>query len=128
MSGRSTATDALRTFFPRASEPMRIWAANRVILLDDVVEEADAAFAKRAVEFAASTRALILASHALDKTIVKALSAGKADAFLRGRHERLESVLQTFIERMTESQFEDTPPLDDLSLDEGEGRDDDAQE
>jgi hypothetical protein len=128
LGGRITATDALRTFFPKAPESVRLWAANRVLLLDDVLDEADVAFTQLTTEFATSTRTLILASHALDKPMVRALFNGDAEAFLRSRQQRLESVVRSFIERATESQLEDTPPLDDLSLDEGEERDDYAQE
>jgi hypothetical protein len=128
LSDGMTATDALKTFFPRAPEPMRRWAANRVLLLDDVLDEASVAFTGGISDFAASTRKRILESHALDNTMIMALLREDAEAFLKSRQQWLDSVLRTFIERVTESQFEDTPPLDDLSLDEGEGRDDDGQE
>jgi hypothetical protein len=128
LRGEIAATNALRMFFPRAPDAFRGWAANRAILLEEVTDEAGAAFVEGASEFGSSTRASILKSHALDKPMLQLLQEEKTEPFLQARQERLTAVVRDFVESMTESKFEDTPPLDELSLDEGEGRDDDALE
>jgi Protein of unknown function DUF262 len=129
LKGEIAATNALRMFFPRASDPSRVWAANRAILLDEVTDEVGATF-EGVTQFSPKVRASILQSHALDKPMLELLEEQKTEPFLQARQERLMVVVRSFIESMTESKFEDTPPLDELSLDEDEekGRDDDALE
>ena len=119
------ATNALLTFFPRAPDPLRSWAANRAILLGD---DAESGFAEGPAQFGSSIRAAILKSHALNKSMLNLLQQDKAEEFLRARQARLEEVVRDFLAVMTEAKFEDTPPLDELSLDDDEGRDDDALE
>lgn len=121
----SRATNAIRMFFPHAPEVLRGWAANRAILLDEVEDDAATAFVEGPAHFDVPTRRRILRSHALDKRMLDLLSEDRAEDFLRVRQEQLGSVLRAFVERMTETEFEDTPPLDDLVLDEQDGGRDD---
>ncbi len=118
-----TAKAALRMFFPKSPHSL---AANRAILLDEVKTEVDDAFStgEDFEQFHSSTRAAILKSHALDKQMLRFLQEGKATDFLAARGARLGAVVRDFLARMTERHFEDTPPLDDLDLDEEGERDD----
>jgi len=56
--------------------------------------------------------------------MLKLLQEEDTERFLLARQARLEDVVKDFLVRMTEQKFEDTPPLDELSLDGEEGRDD----
>ena len=67
----------------------------------------------------------LFASHALDEELIKILAHGDTNAFLEARQQRIEQLVKDFIERMAETQLEDTPPLDSFDLDdEAEERDD----
>ena len=65
----------------------------------------------------------MLDSHAIDPPLVAALLRGDANAFLDGRQERLTSRLVDFLGRMCEWDFEDTPELSELDLDDEDGDD-----
>jgi hypothetical protein len=115
---RPTAADAVRYVVPRARVPeeYRLWAADRVLLPD---LEADG----QAVEGQLIATPLdvdehqwhaTLQSHLLDDHTVSLLAAGEVVDFLTARQERLHGQLTTFLQRMCEWQFEDTPPLADL--------------
>lgn len=123
LDGEITPSNAVRLFFPRAPGDSRLWASNRAILLDEVEVDGREAFDSLS-GFSASVRSKILTSHALDRSMLKLLKADDDKAFLEARRERLAGVVRGFVERMTESKFEDTPPLDDLELDEDGERDD----
>jgi hypothetical protein len=56
--------------------------------------------------------------------MIALMEAGDTTVFLEARQEKLTQVLRDFLEKMTETKFEDTPPLDVLDMDDDEGRDD----
>ncbi len=123
LDGESAPRNAVRLFLRRAPSEHRMWAANRAILLDEV--EGDARDAFDALSgLSDSAQSKILDSHALDKAMLKLLQGESDKAFLEARQERLAGVVRGFVGRMTESAFEDTPPLDDLDLDQDGERDD----
>ncbi len=119
LKDESRPTNVLRTFFPQARDPFRGWAANRAILLEDV-EDTQAAFVEKARVLNARLFARILKSHALDKSMWNQLEIGDAEGFLNARQVVLVSLLRKFVEKVTETKFEDTPPLDELILDDDE--------
>lgn len=125
----SRPTSALGTFFPQAPESLRGWAANRAIVLDEVENDARITFVEGLRHLDAPTRKRILKSHALDERMLEFLEEDRAEDFLRARKEQLASVLRGFVEKMFETRFEDTPPLDDFVFDEeDERRDDEIRE
>jgi len=69
----------------------------------------------------------VLESHGLSESLLKQLEDGNNEAFLDGRQQILERVVSDFIARMAEKDFEDTPPLDDLNLDDDEPESDRVQ-
>jgi hypothetical protein len=110
------ATSALRMFLPRGRDASRGWAANRVIFLDNNDDDVRGAFESTA-QFARATEASILKSHGLNRSMLKLLQGDHPEEFLRERQARLGEAVRDFIARMAETQFEDTPPLDELNLD-----------
>jgi len=121
LAGKRTASDALEVIF-RSSPESRTRTSNRVILLgDDGIDEARDRFAQRGLDLAKETWLQVLESHALTPELSQLLQADEMEAFLSERDDLIQRVTRSFLERMTESAFEDTPPLEDLDLDdEGE--------
>jgi len=64
-----------------------------------------------------------LASHFVDRKMAAALVDGERGSFVRDRQEALMRALRTFLSRQAEWEYEDTPPLSTLALDEDD-RDD----
>ncbi|MRG94684.1 GmrSD restriction endonuclease domain-containing protein [Polyangium spumosum] len=124
LGDETRATNALKTFFHSPPDTYRAWAANRAIVPEDVGDDVVVAFVRGPSEFNVSIQAKILASHALDIQMITMLEAGDAVSFLEARQEKLTQVLRDFLEKMTETKFEDTPPLDELDMDDDESRDD----
>jgi hypothetical protein len=60
----------------------------------------------------------VLESHALDRDLIQALARSDHESFLRERGRRIEDQVRAFLCRMAEPDFEDTPRLDSLDLDE----------
>lgn len=126
------ATNVIRFFFPKAPTAKRKWAANRAILLGEVDAVADdvvSAFAHELPTLDSRTRTLIIKSHAMDEHSLDLLTHDRIEEFLSTRQERLVSALHDFIEKKTESHFDDSPPLEDLDMDDDEEeRDDEIRE
>jgi len=120
LGDESSAKEALFTFFSKPPEPQRGWAANRAIAFGEDLEDG---WPARPANISMLAWKKVLASHVLDEGLTKLLMDGNAEAFLNQRQQKLEAAVRTFLETVTESKFEDTPPLDSLNFDEGE-RDD----
>lgn len=117
LNDQRTASSALGLLFPR--EPMaRSRLGNRVFLLADdtpedllgVLEGATGAQKKK-------RRVAILESHVISPETADLVTNGNADDFLTAREENIGAIARDFLSRMSEAEFEDTPPLDDLDLD-----------
>lgn len=125
LDGQRTASDSLEVLFRR--EPgARSRTGNRVFVLgDDTIERVRERLAG-APDDAPEACDPLLASHAMTSEMSLLLRTGDAPALLSAREARIEQVTRDFLARMTEADFEDTPPLDDLVLDDedSEGRDD----
>jgi hypothetical protein len=61
--------------------------------------------------------ALTLASHSITPEMVDSVDRGDVQGFLTARQETLERQLDTFLRQRCEWEFEDTPPLDSLVVD-----------
>jgi hypothetical protein len=68
----------------------------------------------------------MLSTHAVTPEMSGLLADGRVEDFLNARSQVLEQQLLRFLRRMCEWDFENTPPLDDLLIDEEEDEDDDA--
>ncbi len=117
LGDRATATEAVEIFFARAAGA-RGATASRVILLDDDASGApEGLFSMRPATISEDAWAEVLRSHALEPELVDPEANMGVEAFLDQRKGMLEQVTRRFLERQTESDFEDTPPLDELDLD-----------
>jgi len=129
LEGRRTANDIVHTLLRRDAGEQRSHAANRILLLgDDTVEDARNRFANPPIDIPPTTWTTVLESHALDARLSKLLGSGQYGEFLEARGSKLNGLTRAFLMAQTEIQFEDTPPLDALDLDDAvaeEATDDD---
>lgn len=131
LGSRSTASDIVHTILPREPEGGRARAANRFILLgDDSLEEARSRFTNGPYDPQESDWERTLASHCLDAECSGYLGTAQLAEFVEHRTQLVQSATNAFLARMTERQFEDTPPLDELDLDDQdpEGLDGDSDD
>lgn len=130
LTDQSTAADAVREIVARRDvpEPLRPYAANRVLMPGLITVDSDVAPLLLAPPEQATEAqwADVLSSHAITPEMIRLLRAGKHDEFLDSRNDELRVRLGTFLNRMCEWDFEDTPALSELDLDEdaAEGDDD----
>lgn len=131
LDGQDSARDVARELIRRRAVPRdrRTWAANRMFIADssEPVDELDAYLHARQMEISASLWPAVLRSHVLDTTCIDYLAGSRVEEFLDRRQRMMQSVTDSFVERVCEWQMEDTPPLDDLDLDD-DGRRDDLDE
>ena len=127
LGGGATASDALELGIARRARA-RGEMANRFILLgEDATGAAREIFSERPMFVPEMTWQKVLESHALDLELADALRDNDYDKFVLSRGPRMRDVTQNFLERMTETTFEDTPPLDELDLDDIEEESDLAE-
>lgn len=121
---QTSAFDVAREVLRRRALPgaQRTWAANRVLLPDQELplSEVDSLFSAptRAVASDADLWERVLRSHCMDLDCSLLLRQGDNDAFLQRRQEILREVVGQFLKSACEWEFEDTPPLSALDLDE----------
>lgn len=115
LNGRVTASEVLDVCLPKA-RGARGATANRVILLGDDAAGREV-LGERPIYFAEDTWRAVLDSHALNEPLARLLQEGNAQAFVTQRAALMDSITRAFLERMTETSFEDTPPLDELEFD-----------
>ncbi len=66
----------------------------------------------------------LVVSHGMDIECQQLLQSGSMECFLEARERILANTAENFLARMTESSFEDTPPLSNLDLDDYEDDED----
>lgn len=114
-----TAANATPMIFPRSADARRKqWPANRLFLPSgwDPVSELPSALARRPLSIEDTVWDAVLASHLLDRDTA-ALAERDPEAFLAVRQERILRQLADFVGRMAEWDYEDTPSLSALDLD-----------
>jgi hypothetical protein len=120
--------DAISYVMSRYSVPieLRVWAANRTLYPASGEEEVgplENLFAgSRELEGDEWEQAL--ASHLLSPAIVEMVQRGEVEEFLNERQEALREQLDLFLRQRCEWEFEDTPSLESLVIDD----DDEAEE
>lgn len=130
LADQSTAADAVRQIVARRDLPveLRAYAANRVLMpnLAAVDSEIAPLLMTPPVHATDEQWAAVLRSHAITDEMLRLLRTHKEVEFLEARNEELSAWLDTFLNRMCEWDFEDTPALSELDLDEDtdEGDDD----
>ncbi|MBL8932483.1 MAG: DUF262 domain-containing protein [Kineosporiaceae bacterium] len=122
-----TARDVSRYLVPRSSvaSEMKPWAANRALMprLELDGRELVARLAQRPIDMSSALWESVLDSHSIDDSTARLLADNEIERFLRTRQSRLQAELSDFLDRACEWDFENTPPLSSLVLD-----DDDAEE
>lgn len=117
-----TARDAVRTLLSSDDVPveLRTGAANRVLIPSLEVDSTEVlnVFLTGMRTLAPDQRELVLKSHLIGDSDLDLLDSNDIRGFLESRRKSIDADLESFLQRMTESDFEDTPPLDSLVLDE----------
>lgn len=116
LEGRGTAKDIVATIEPSGGKAS---IANRFIFLgEDSVEYARDAFKNQPTTMMNSSWVELLESHAVDIDMKGFLVGRDVTRFLEFREVRLRQLAENFLGSMTETSFEDTPPLSSLIIDE----------
>src|SRR5690606_36930635 len=112
-----TASNALELLFPKApAAASRI--GNRVFVLDgDSIETLRSGLEAPPLALAPAQWEHVLRSHLLDPASLTLLAEDEVEAFLARREASIEAATQRILMQVTGHGFEDTPPLDDLDLD-----------
>lgn len=125
---RLTALDAVRYIVPRHSVPreFRLWAANRVLLpsMEGNGVSIEPLVTQRPLQCSESVWRAALTSHMISPDMVNLIIQGNIVEFLNRRQIALREQAISFLSRMCEWNFEDTPSLTDLlieDLEEDEG-------
>lgn len=124
----TTLAGVAKRILNREPESQKAWAANRILVLE-AEDELPMSVTDLLIAPPLGRDVVecdLFASHALDAELVKTISEGNKTAFLDGRQQLIRLVVADFIERMTETRLEDTPPLDSFDLDDMETERDDA--
>lgn len=120
--------DSISYVVARQSVPRdyRLWAADRVLYPAPDKTETDPleGLFSAQPELAAEGWNQALTSHLLSPSMVEMVRAGEVEAFLNTRQEALREQLDLFLRQRCEWEFEDTPSLDSLVIDD----DDEAEE
>lgn len=124
--GRRTASDAFVTLFSRREPEALTRAGNRLILLSgETADEARTRLAHCPPDLELSTWDNLLESHAMNRELGRLLDQGDSSKFFDARDVAVELETKRFLSAMTQSDFEDTPPLEDLICDDDEDEPDD---
>jgi len=101
----------------------RVRVANRVLVpeSDEPVDEWDQMLLACPPGLGDQTWRTVLRSHAIDESMAELLVANRPEDFLDARQQRLGYVLRDFLHRACEWGLEDTPPLDDMVIDDLDG-------
>lgn len=130
LQDRPTALDAVRYVVSRYSVPreLRLWAADRVLLpvTDGEVGAVEPLLSARPQRLAEDVWQQVLASHCLDEEMIRLIGKGRIADFLERRQGVLAEQLANFLRRRCEWDFEDTPPLADLTIDDEEPLDEET--
>ncbi|MGY0776760.1 DUF262 domain-containing protein [Azospirillum argentinense] len=117
---------ALR-IFGREPEQQKAWAANRILVLEDELPSTLVDLLLDRYHDHSEESADFFASHALDGGSMNALVQDDRCSFLERRQVQLEGIVKAFLEAMSGSGLEDTPPLEVFDLDDTEGDNSDEQ-
>jgi len=123
LAEQGTARDAVRYLVPSTAVPRqyRPWAANRVLMPAGDEGTDDVGYLLTPTRIPdGELRRLVLDSHSLTDEIVELFEREPVTA-LKGRQDVLVARLGSFLNRMCEWDFEDTPPLTEFELPDEDG-------
>lgn len=118
-----TPLDAVLRVFSRYSVRRELgsWAANRILYPEAIYEtgpvESILALPSDQRPMTGPDWVAALASHNITIEMAASVQQGEVDGFLTARQEAVEKQFDTFLRHRCEWEFEDTPPLDSLILD-----------
>jgi hypothetical protein len=116
---KRTAKDIVTTILSKDPKGEKTPTANRFIFLEeDSIEYARHIFQCKPTTIDDSSWAELLSSHVVDLDMSKSLSEENGVHFLELRKVQLHKLIEDFLSSVTETSFEDTPPLFSLILDE----------
>ncbi|MFB6569837.1 DUF262 domain-containing protein [Streptomyces noursei] len=121
LGDQSTAAMAAHRIYPRGLTPQQqLLASNRLFLptSTDPVDEIPILLGQRPIDLDDRTWKAVLASHCLNDSMIDDILKDNRNNFLTKRQEAITKQLQEFLNRMAEWNYEDTPSLDSLDLDE----------
>lgn len=127
LADQSTAATVAYRIFPRGlSAQQQLLAANRLFLPTDTdpVNEIPVLLTRPHVDVDDATWDAVLASHCVDRNIVNMLANGDRAEFLNRRQETIINQLRDFLSRSAAWDYEDTPALASMDLDDLDELDD----
>ncbi|WP_256789223.1 hypothetical protein [Frankia sp. AvcI1] len=121
LNDQSTAAISVHRIYRRGvPKRQQFWAANRLFVPD--AAESVASFLESvtspSVLVDERDRAEVLRSYCLSDDLIELFNSGRREEFLDVRQAAIDVGLNAFIDRMAQWEFEDTPSLDSLALDE----------
>ncbi len=134
LNGEATAQTVLRRFVPRPPQHMSTWLANRVLVLEEAPLPPLDAFSPELLgeshggSLPLERQREVLASHGLDEQQQTRLAQRENEAFLMHRQDAVRAIVDAFVRRRTAQEFEDTPPLESLVLDDEDEDEDEPQD
>ena len=122
ISDRATGTDAVRSIIPRrlVSEELRPSASNRLLMPSDSLDSSDMVqvLTQQSLSMDDDRWDNVLSSHLLTPALLDHLDAGRVTQFLAERTEIIQTHLERFLKLLAQPDFEDTPRLSSLIIDE----------
>ena len=123
-----TLADIAKHIFSKEKEGRRLWAANRMIVLEEELPEPLTKLITSKQSLLLGSEIDFFASHGLSIHAIENLSNGHRLEFLESRQENLDKVVRDFLQRMAGTELEDTPSLASLNFDDSEEGDDEIIE
>ena len=124
LQDRPTALDAVRYIVSRYSVPKeyRLWAADRILLpvTDGEVGMVESPLLNGPGQLTDQQWDEVLTSHCLDGAMIQLMRSGDVASFLVRRQEGLGIQLGEFLKSRCEWEFENTPPISELIMDDDE--------
>lgn len=120
LADQTTAAGVVHRIFTHGIDPgRRFWAANRLFVPSalDSVNEFLPRFAQRPFDLDEGVWDAVLRSYCIDHSAVERVKNGDANGFLRSRQSLVDDQLRSFLDRMAEWDYEDTPALQGLDFD-----------
>lgn len=120
LEDQASAATCVYRFYPRTLAPeQRLWAANRLFVPngDEPGEEYPSLLIDQPFDLDDATWDMVLESNCLNRQLSEYLRDRNPIAFLTERQELIKSNLRNFLNYMAEWEYEDTPRLDSLDLD-----------
>ncbi|MFJ7996621.1 DUF262 domain-containing protein [Streptomyces sp. NPDC096310] len=124
LADETTAALAVQRIFRSGiSSGQQLMAANRLFVprADEPLDDIQTLLVRRPLKFNENEWSAVLASHCMSFESVEFISSGDRDSFLSLRQNRVTEELGSFLARMAEWEYEDTPALDTLDLDDESG-------